>query len=331
MLYRSTIARQPQQFATSLPLIVQQLANCDLASFQQGTSAFVGIGASYEAAVVSAAEWQRQGRRAQAWHAVDLLDAKNPAETIIALSSGGRSVEPINALRQHATLASLAVTSEGDTPLDAQAKASLAFHCGEDAIPSTVGYTTMLLATGLLNDRLNGGVHHPQWQDIAELAAEILVKSADKMSHIGEIFKSLRAIDCVGAFSALGSAGEAGLLIREAARIPTGCFDTLHYLHGPMEPMDKTTGVVIFGDGREVKLAQDLTDIGCAVLLITANTQACEQDNLAIIQIPACENLIKRGLLEILPAQLLAAQLCDAADLTDTKFRYPQTDTKIKN
>jgi len=336
MRYRDTIARQPQQFAESLPLITQQIEDFDLTAFKQGipfgqgTLAFVGIGASYEAAVVSAAEWQRHGRRATAWHAVDLLEAKNPADSFIALSSGGRSVEPVNALRQHPTLPSLAVTSEGNTPLDDVANASLAFYCGEDATPSSVGYTTMLLATGLLTDALMGEKNAHQWQDIAPMAEELLAQSEAKMSRIGEIFANRRAIDCVGANGSLGSAGEAGLLIREAARIPTGCFDTLHYLHGPMEPMDKTTAVIIFGDGREIKLAQDLANIGCGVLLITTNREVSEQDNLAIIPVPACDSLIKRGLLEILPAQLLAAQLSDAAGLTDTKFRYPQDDTKIK-
>jgi len=329
MSYRQTIARQPQQLATSLPLIHQQLEELDLLPFDDGMLAFVGIGASYEASVVSAAEWQRQGRRAQAWHAVDLLDAKNPADAMIALSSSGRSVEPYNALRQHPGVPSLAIVGETGTPLEHYANETLTFHCGDDALPSTVGYTTMLLAIGLLSAAMSGNRQPKQWQDITQLADEILAQAQGKMPKIAEIFKSRRAIDCVGAFAALGTAGEAGLLIREAARIPTGCFDTLHYLHGPMEAMDSQTGVMIFGDGREIKLAQDLATIGCAVLLVTANNQVKETDNLAIIHVPACENLIKRAILDILPAQLLAAQLSDVAGLTDTKFRYQQNDTKI--
>jgi glutamine---fructose-6-phosphate transaminase (isomerizing) len=48
-----------------------------------------------------------------------------------------------------------------------------------------------------------------------------------------------------------------------------------------------------------------------------------------VIRVPAETNRIARGILDILPAQLLAAQLSDATGLTDAKFRYPQTDTKL--
>jgi glucosamine--fructose-6-phosphate aminotransferase (isomerizing) len=49
-----------------------------------------------------------------------------------------------------------------------------------------------------------------------------------------------------------------------------------------------------------------------------------------VISVPAHENAAAQGILDILTAQLLAAELSDAAGLTDTKFRYPQRDTKIK-
>lgn len=112
--------------------------------------------------------------------------------------------------------------------------------------------------------------------------------------------------------------------------MPAGPADTRHYLHGPMESMDATTGVVVFGDGREVQLARQLQEIGCPVLLVTADAEIEDGDILTVLRIPLQENRIARGILDILSAQLLAAELSDAAGLTDTKFRYPQTDTKIK-
>jgi len=327
--YRSTIARQPAQLAESLPIITDNLEKVELQPFSRGGLAITGIGASYEAACVSAAELQRRGRRAFAWHAVDLPVAENPADSMIALSAGGRSVEPVAALQKHATIPSLAVTSSGSNPLSTVAKAALAFHSGEDATPSSTGYTITLLAMGLLSEKICPRSTGYDWSDIVRQAGEVLDQSAASMAHIGEIFKDRRAIDCVGANSALGTAGEAGLLIREAARIPTATFDTLHYLHGPMEPMDGRSGVIIFGDGREIKLAQDMQATGCGVLLVTSDRQIVAKDNLAVIYVPECANAIARAIVDILPAQLLAAQLSDAVGLTDTKFRYPQTDTKI--
>jgi glucosamine--fructose-6-phosphate aminotransferase (isomerizing) len=119
-------------------------------------------------------------------------------------------------------------------------------------------------------------------------------------------------------------------LIREAARIPAGPSETRHYLHGPMESMDAATGVVLFGSGREIDIARQLQEIGCPVLLVTTRTDIAEGSLLTVITVPEQKNGIAQGILDILPAQLLAAELSDAAGLTDTKFRYPQTDTKIK-
>jgi glucosamine--fructose-6-phosphate aminotransferase (isomerizing) len=94
--------------------------------------------------------------------------------------------------------------------------------------------------------------------------------------------------------------------------------------------MDAATGVVIFGKSREIEIARQLQDIGCPVLLVTTKVDVQEGPLLTVMSVPAHENAVAQGILDILTAQLLAAELSDAAGLTDTKFRYPQTDTKIK-
>jgi glucosamine--fructose-6-phosphate aminotransferase (isomerizing) len=97
-----------------------------------------------------------------------------------------------------------------------------------------------------------------------------------------------------------------------------------------MESMDTATGAVIFGNIREIEIARQLQDIGCPVLLVTTRADVEEGPLLTVMSVPAHENVIAQAILDILTAQLLAAELSDAAGLTDTKFRYPQTDTKIK-
>ena len=66
------------------------------------------------------------------------------------------------------------------------------------------------------------------------------------------------------------------------------------------------------------------------MLLVTTKEDVVEGPLLTVISAPAHEIAVAQGILDILTAQLLAAELSDAAGLTDTKFRYPQTDTKIK-
>jgi glucosamine--fructose-6-phosphate aminotransferase (isomerizing) len=165
---------------------------------------------------------------------------------------------------------------------------------------------------------------------LPELAGKVLEAASKKMPELRQAFAGRRAIDCVGAGASLGTADGASLLIREAARIPAGPSETRHYLHGPMESMDAATGVVLFGSGREIEIARQLQEIGCPVLLVTTRIDIAEGSLLTVITVPEQKNGIAQGILDILPAQLLAAELSDAAGLTDTKFRYPQTDTKIK-
>ncbi len=97
-------------------------------------------------------------------------------------------------------------------------------------------------------------------------------RAATKMPRLAELFRERRAIDCVGAGASISTADGASLLIREAARVPASGYETRHYLHGPMGSMDATTGVVLFGDGRELALAENLDAIGCPALLVARNT-----------------------------------------------------------
>jgi glucosamine--fructose-6-phosphate aminotransferase (isomerizing) len=96
-----------------------------------------------------------------------------------------------------------------------------------------------------------------------------------------------------------------------------------------MEAMDEQTGVILFGNDRELQLAEQLRRFGCPAVLVTANEEADDRGVLTVVRVPAQENRICRGIVDILPAQLLAAELSDAAGLTDTKFRYRQMDTKV--
>jgi glucosamine--fructose-6-phosphate aminotransferase (isomerizing) len=328
MTYRSTIARQPESLADSFSTARTQLQTFDVGKFTSGLIGVTGIGASYAAATVVASELTRRGRRAVPLRPGDMLGG-DVADILIALSHRGRSIETVEALNANPAAAKIAITKDPESPLAKSADLHVVINNGSDATPSSTGYTGTLAVAGLLVERLCGE-SATDWNALPAVAADVLDRAGRKMSRLRDLFHNRRAIDCVGARASLGTADGASLLIREASRIPAAHSDTRHYLHGPMESMDGSTAVVLFGDGREIEMAQQLQDIGCPVLLVTAHEGIEEGPLLTVIQIPQQENLISRSILDILAAQLLAAELSDAARLTDTKFRYPQTDTKIK-
>jgi glucosamine--fructose-6-phosphate aminotransferase (isomerizing) len=327
MSYRATIARQPQSLADSIATARSELTKLDLAPLKSGVIAVTGIGASFAAATVVSGELVRQGRRAFPVRCTD-LGGGGLADCIVALSHRGTSVETVEALTANPGAVKLALTKDPESPLARAAGRHLTINNGSDATPSSTGYTGALVAAGLMVDRLCDG--ETDWERLPIQASEVLQAAEAKMAKLRRTFADRRAIDCVGAGPALGAADEASLLIREAARIPASPAETRHYLHGPMESADAGAGVVIFGKGREIEIARQLQAIGCPVLLVTTRADVAEGPLLTVVSVPAHENVIAQGILDILTAQLLAAELSDAAELTDTKFRYPQTDTKIK-
>ncbi|WAP68518.1 SIS domain-containing protein [Jiella pelagia] len=330
MSYRSTVARQTQSLADSLAAARAELAGMDLSGFGAGLTAVTGIGASFAAAVVVASELQRRGRRAVPIRAVDMAEGRDLADSIIALSHRGRSVETVEALRKLPKAESLAITNSAESPLAKAADHHVTQANGADATPSSTGYTATLLVAGLVLDAVTGA-KDADWNALPGQASAILEAADAKMGRLGRLFADRRAIDCVGAGAALGTADEASLLIREASRIPAAAYDTRHYLHGPMESMDETTGVIIFGNGREVELAHQLDAIGCPALLITSETGIADGKTLTVLTIPQSEDRVLQAIYDIFAPQLLAATLSDAAGLTDTKFRYKQSDTKIED
>ena len=328
MSYRSTIARQPQALADTHEAARDQLATLDLSAMNGNVIGVTGIGASFAAAVVGAGELQVNGRRGFAIRACDMAQGRDLVDSLVGLSHRGRSVETLLAHEKLPSAKRLAITNDPASPLARASDFHITLNNGSDATPSSTGYTATLLAMGMAFEKMAGGTGGA-FAAVPGLAEKTLAAAAQKMARLGTLFRDRRAIDCVGAGSSLGTADGASLLIREAARVPASAYDTRHYLHGPLESMDATTGVVVFGDGREVELAHQIEKIGCPVLLITTDATVGDGDLLTVLTIEKQDNLIAQGILDILGPQLFAAELSDAAGLTDTKFRYRMTDTKV--
>ena len=237
MSYRPTVARQPESLADTLEAARAELKGLDLSPLASGVVAVTGIGASYAAAVVVAAEMQRRGRRAFAVRSGEMMAGNDIADTVLALSHRGRSVETVEAVQKLPKAKSLAVTNNPESPLAKAATYHLRLNNGSDATPSSTGYTATLLAAGLANDAIHGS-GGADWDALPGLAREVQQRAAEKMPRLAELFRERRAIDCVGAGASIGTADGASLLIREAARVPASGYETRHYLHGPMESMD---------------------------------------------------------------------------------------------
>ena len=328
--YRDAVARQPESLEAGRLAVGKALDSLDLSGFRGKAIGFAGIGASYQAALAGAAFMRGKGARAYAYCSTDLYGAvDSAAEAFIALSASGQSREIADVMQMRAILPRIAICRGVDNPLAKVTGAVIGMDSGADNGASSTGYTGMLLAIGLLGDRILGAPT-ANWAALPAAVAEVLSTAKSLAEQAAARLAGRTSIDIVGAGAAFATAGEAAMLIREAVRVPAAGWDTLNYLHGPMESQDSRTGLIVFGNGREAQIARDVAAFGCPSTLITSRTDLSSTDNLTIIPVPAFDNEIADAILHIVAAQLIVGEMQDAADLTNITFRYRQTDTKLK-
>jgi glucosamine--fructose-6-phosphate aminotransferase (isomerizing) len=326
--FRDAINLQPRALAAAFAATSSALAAIDLEPLRGGTIGIVGIGASLYAAAAGAAQLRRQRRRALALVGGDLYDAGiDAADAYIAISASGRSVEPAKALALRPDAATYGIAQSRDTPLAGSVRQMIGTGSGIDSGPNTTSYIGSLQAIGLIADAV-GVPNGFGWAGLSDELARTLAGVGAAVGRAADLLDKAQAIDCVGADVAHGTAGYAALLLREAVRVHAQHWDTLNFLHGPMEPNDGGSGVIVFGDGREVKLAQDLAGFGIPTVLVTSRPIA-ETPNLVTVGTSSSGNGLADAILQAAPAQLLVAELAERAGLAPCVFRYRQTDTKL--
>ncbi|OCI99187.1 phosphosugar isomerase [Rhizobium sp. AC27/96] len=326
--YREAIALQPAALQACFDAVSKRLEMLDLKPVSIGPTVLLGIGASLSAAVAAAAQMRAQGIRAFALPGTDLYDPSIDAgSAYIAFSASGRSEEPARAMELRPNAHTYGIAKADGTPISRVVKHMVATDSGADSGPNTTSYLGSLLTAALIADRA-GRPSTTNWTEISARAGAVLKTTRAQADKGARLLAAKKSIDCVGAGVAFGTAGYAALLIREAARVAAQDWDTLNFLHGPMEPNDRDSGVLLFGNGREVKLAQDLAGFGIPSVLVTSRADVADADNLVVIHVPAFSDGIGDAILQAIPAQLLIATLSEDAGLPVCEFRYRQTDTK---
>lgn len=328
--YRDAVARQPESLEIGRQALDKSLGQIDLSTFKGRSVGFAGIGASYQAALAGAIYLRRLGTPAFAYVPTDLYDAVgSAAQAFVALSASGQSREIADVMTLRPTLPRIAVCRSPGTPLGAITGLELGYESGADNGASSTGYTGMLLAIGMLVDKLTGHGSPEVWKKLPGLVAEVLSSQIGASAAAAALLANRTSLDIVGAGAAFATAGEAAMLIREAVRVPAQGWDTLNYLHGPMESGDTHTGVIALGNGREMKIAADMPGYGIPSVLVTSATEVAFGPNI-VIKVPDAGNEIAQAILDIVAVQMIVGVMQDAANLTNITFRYRQTDTKLK-
>ncbi|MFJ4411777.1 SIS domain-containing protein [Streptomyces sp. NPDC088910] len=326
--YSAARATQAEALATA----VTRLTGAVTASAAEGRLSgpgpvFVGIGASLAAAC--APVWALRSRGVHSWrlgagdHPLPFPASAHP---VVGVSQSGRSAETLAVLDSVDPARRFAVVNVVPSPIADLASGVLGLGSIPDSYASTIGYTATVAALGLLADAWDGGRIDDGWARLGEVFARTERVLTPQLRALAPLFASATSADFVGTGPAVGSAEASALLFREVARIPSTGMSTRQYLHGSMESAGG--GVhVIFGDTRELAVAETLAYSGHRVVLVTSEPVQGGPllHPVTVPRLPAAQ----RAIIEILVAQILVEAVAEVRGVEIEEFVFHNSDIKV--
>lgn len=289
----------------------------------------VGIGASLAAAC--APVWTLRGRGIHSWRlgAGDLpLPFPATDHPIIGISQSGKSTETLAVLESVEPALRYAVVNNAPSPITEVVDSYLALGNIKDSYASTIGYTATITGLGMIADSWDGGAIDGGWKELPGLFRRIEDEVGARAGELAATFEGVTTADFVGAGPSVGSAEAGALLFREVARVHTAGMSTRQYLHGSMESAGE--GVhVLFGDDRELEVAQTLSQAGHRVILVSS-AEVTEAKNLQTVRLPRVP-ASQRAILEALVMQILVGEVAALHGVEIEEFVFHNSDTKVES
>ena len=323
--FREAIASQPDWMTKAADLAGNSLKSTGRPWGANETVAVVGMGSSTNAGAVFVAALREHGVRAinlDASAVARFPEGYKPADHVIVVSESGRSPEPVAAAARLGVVP-IVVTNDPASPVAAGARLVVPLGGFKDSGVYTIGYTTTLVALASIASAF--GVPIADAGALAGIAATALADFADAAPSLAVALDDRWFLDIVGQGPSAGSAQAAALLFREAPGLATSPFETLQYIHGPMESSGPHSATLLFGDGRENGVAAQLRDAGAFVVQLVTHPG----DTPGVYHLSQPVDGYAGAVAEIIFAQLVAAELAARRRVKVGEFRFPQTDTKL--
>jgi fructoselysine-6-P-deglycase FrlB-like protein len=335
--FESAVRSQPAELARIRETVLAQLSAAPLPSLNPSeTLGIVAMGASHNSGHAVVALLAAEGRRAVNLTATDILngaDGYQPADRYLVVSESGRSPEPIDAARRLTRGSRVGLGNFADSPLSDEVDVMISLGAVPDSAIYTVGYTGTLLAHGLVLEHLGALPRDEALVTVDERVKDALAAFAAPANTAGEWIAAATTVDVIGRGVSLSAATEFALMLREGLAMPTGCYETFEYTHGPMEAATPQTVVVMFGDGRELELIEPLTAHGVRVVAITAAppTGPSVADSPLLTVVPLDSDLtgLPRAIVEAVFAQLALMSAARRRNIRLGEFGYGDLGTKL--
>ncbi|MEO8393021.1 MAG: SIS domain-containing protein [Chloroflexota bacterium] len=315
-----------QSIRTALPALAPYAA--DLKNGRQVI--ITGMGGSFSAGTLAQFGLIDNGVQAMTvessellYHSQRLFDSK---PLIVMISQSGESREVVRLLeelgKRQAKCPVIGITNTPGSTLAKRSTHTLIMQAGEEKTVSTKTYTCTLAALILLTDALSGSDNLQALEQTAQ-AIEAALPEWETQAHlIAERIAKTTFIEYLGRGASRASALTAALITKETAKLPTEGMVGGQFRHGPLEVLAPEITVSIFmGSGIERTLnnvlAADIEARGAQAIRIGSGLKQHELG----FSVPALDDFVL-PIAEIVPVQLLAAELAAQRGFPVGEFRY---------
>ena len=341
--FLAEIREQPaalRRLLDSLPAELEAVTPFD-DQLRQGnfrTVIFTGMGSSLSACVPATIILARHGIPALLIEASELLAAYLPllnAQTLVVMiSQSGRSAEIVRLLDEvDPKVPIIGVTNTASSPLGERSAVRLMMQAGAEATVSSKTYTCSLALLHLLALKLTNqaSVHaFTEVQAVADQLADIIPRFEERAAEISRQIVPVKFIEFLGRGASRASAITAALITKETVKMPTEGMAGGQFRHGPWELLEPGITVCLFSgspatNSLDQALATDIIARGATAIVIGSTSQT------GALHVPVPQNdPLLSPILEIVPVQLLAAELASARGFTPGEFRYSGKITTIE-
>lgn len=333
--FESAMRSQPGELAGIRDTVLEQLSRTPLQSWASDeTLGIIAMGASHNSGHAVVAALAARGQRAVNLTASDILNwpgGYQPADRYLVVSESGRSPETVDAARRLTRGSRVGLSNFADSPLGHAVDLMISLGSVPDSAIYTVGYTGTLLAYGLVLGEMGALPHDDVLSSVENRVEDALVAFASPANTAGEWIAAATTVDVIGRGVSFSAATEFALMLREGLAMPTGCYETFEYTHGPIEAATPQTVVVMFGDERELELISPLNAHGVRVIVITATPTGSVADSPLLTVVPLDSDLagLPRAIVEVVFAQLALMSAARRRNIRLGEFGYGDLGTKL--
>jgi len=328
---RDEIREQPEALRRTIQSVTASLPAVRpyAADLKQGRQVIItGMGGSFSAGTLGQFGLMESGVQALSIESSELIYHQavlEPKPLIVMISQSGRSVEIARLLGDlKSRCPIIGITNGLENPLAAQSTHSLIIQAGEEKTVSSKTYTCTLAALVLLTSALTDRAEQDAIRSLEQAAQAIETALPEWEAHAKQIAERIRQttfIEFLGRGVSRASALTGALITKETAKLPTEGMVSGQFRHGPIEVLDSNiTVVILMGSGAERRLNETLADDiearGAQVIRIGIDIKGDLGFNL-----PPLDDFVL-PMAEIVPVQLLAAELAAQRGFPIGEFRY---------